>query len=148
MHPLLLVLIAVALGAVGQIFLKQGMGGMKLSGAGAQRVLSLLAAILKPAVFTGLLLYAISTLFWLTVLTTQQLSYVYPMIAVGYVLVTVLSVLFLREQVSALRWLSLLVICAGVAMLAVWGGNHSGSKVQSLESGVQTPAQHMDSTNR
>ncbi|NIM05743.1 MAG: EamA family transporter [Armatimonadetes bacterium] len=132
-HPLLLVLIAVTLGAVGQIMLKQGMGGTGVSGSIGQQGRILFRAILTPYVLFGLMLYGISALFWLKVLSTQELSYVYPMIAVSYVIVTVLSIIFLREQISPMRWVALLVICAGVAMLALWGAN----KAQAQESTAQ-----------
>jgi len=140
-HPLLLVFIAVALGAVGQICLKQGMGGMRISGPLPQKLVGLVSAIFTPYVFCGLFLYAVSTLFWLTVLTTQELSYVYPMIAVGYVVVTVLSLVFLHEQVSPLRWLSLFIICVGVAMLALLGANRSQPGAHNSGSSIQT-SQH------
>ena len=130
-HPLLLVLIAVSLGAVGQVFLKHGMGGVSISGSIVEKAIRLLHAILTPYVFIGILLYVISTLFWLVVLTTEKLSYVYPMIAVGYVLTTMLSLLFLHERVKPLGWLSLFVICLGVAMLAVLGGDRALSKTKN-----------------
>jgi drug/metabolite transporter (DMT)-like permease len=122
-HPLLLVLIAISLAAVAQIFFKTGMNDLKLDGAPGQQTLLILRAVFKPAVFFGLFLYVVSTVLWLKLLSTQELSYIYPMIAVSYVMVTVLSIVVLKEDVPPLRWLALLVICLGVAMLAILGKN-------------------------
>jgi drug/metabolite transporter (DMT)-like permease len=139
-HPLVLVLIAVSLGAAGQILLKQGMGGVEITGPLGRQGRILLRAILTPYVFLGITLYAVSTLFWLKVLTTQELSYVYPMIAVSYVMVTILSIIFLQERVNPMRWLALVVICAGVAMLAIWGNNKAKSgETKAPTAEVQSP---------
>lgn len=145
-HPLVLVLIAVSLGAAGQIFLKQGMREVALTGALGQQARLLFRAILTPNVFFGLVLYAVSTLFWLKVLSTEELSYVYPMIAVSYALVTILSAIFLHERVNPMRWISLLVICLGVAMLAIWGANKVQSQGQAPS--VQSPQPGADDLRR
>jgi len=149
MHPLILVLFAVMLGAVGQILLKQGMGGLDISGAIGAKLTGILKAMLQPYVLAGLCCYVISTLFWLLVLTTQELSYVYPMIAIGYVLVTILSVIFLREHVPPLRWVSLGVICLGVAMLATLGVKKNNSESAIIEpSDTQITQPNSDATTR
>lgn len=122
-HPLLLVLIAISLAAVAQICFKIGMGGAAIAGAPGKQAFILLRAVFTPFVFVGLTLYVISTVLWLKLLSTQELSYIYPMIALSYVLVTILSIVILKEQVPPLRWLALLVICLGVAMLAILGKN-------------------------
>ena len=137
-HPLFLVLIAVSLGSVGQVFLKTGMGGTSITGSFAEKGMELLRAIINPYVLIGLSLYVISTLFWLVVLSTQKLSYVYPMIAVGYVLTTMLSFVILHERVKPLGWLALLVICLGVAMLAVLGGDQASSKTKNPQTKTET----------
>lgn len=140
-HPLLLVLIAISIGAIAQILLKKGMTGIILLGPA-----SLIAAVFTPYVFVGLALYAFSTLFWLKVLSTQELSYVYPMIAVSYVIVAVLSAFFLHEKISLMRGLSLAVICAGVAMLATLGANKT-SKAHSPHSEVASQGQVTSAQN-
>ena len=114
LHPLALVAFSVLLGAVGQILLKHGMSSVNGTG-----LLGLLrAGILNPAVLLGIFLYGISLVFWLNVLHTQELSYVYPMIAVGYVLVSLMSWWLFQDHVSALRGAGILLICVGVAFVA------------------------------
>jgi len=116
--------IAIALGAFGQISLKYGMkefGALGRPGLGM--VLRVARAIFTPYVLLGLCLYAISSCFWLVVISPGgwALSYAYPMIAVGYVLVVLLSRVFFREAVVPLQWLGILLMCTGFALAARFG---------------------------
>ena len=62
--------------------------------------------------------YAASSIFWLVLLSRVELSYAYPALSMGYVLITLVSVFFLGEQVSALRWAGVLVISLGVFLIS------------------------------
>jgi drug/metabolite transporter (DMT)-like permease len=61
--------------------------------------------------------FAMATLLWLIALRDTAISYAYPLLGAGYILVTLLAKWLLREKVSALRWASILVITAGVLMV-------------------------------
>jgi len=85
----------------------------------AEEILPILVSILtRPFVLLGLFFYAVSTIFWLIVLSRVELSYAYPMLSLGYVLVVFFSWILWREQISSLRILSLLLICGGVILLS------------------------------
>jgi len=117
--PLVMVFIAVGLGAFGQIALKYGVGQVRQFGPpGLGAVGSVLRAVFTPYVFFGFVLYALSSLVWIFVLQQKELSYVYPLIAAGYVLVVILSWFFFNDQVGWLRLTGLLVICIGVVLVA------------------------------
>jgi drug/metabolite transporter (DMT)-like permease len=62
----------------------------------------------------SLLLFFVS---YLLVLTWADLSYVQPASAVGYALVALLGYLLLGETVSPMRWIGVLFICGGVALV-------------------------------
>jgi multidrug transporter EmrE-like cation transporter len=118
-HPLILVLIAVVLGAVGQICLKYGVGLVKEFGpVGARTIISVVRAVFTPYVFLGFLFYGLSSVFWLLVLQRSELSYLYPMIAVGYVVVVFLSWVIFHDHVGAMRLAGVALICAGVILVA------------------------------
>ncbi len=114
-------LIAIALGAFGQISLKLGMRGASISGP-----VALLHAMLNPYVLLGLGLYAVSTCFWLTVISKWQLSYAYPMIALGYVFVVLLSLALFKERVVPLQWVGIALMLCGLVLVASFG--HSSEK--------------------
>ena len=75
-------------------------------------------AIQTPTLWLGLGFYGVSTLLWMRVLSRYPVGSVYPMVAIGYILVTVGGVLFLDEHVPPQAWLALAVICAGTLLLA------------------------------
>ena len=55
---------------------------------------------------------------WLGGLQKLDLSYAYPLVSVGYVLVTLLSAVVVHERVDGRRWLAVGVISLGVILIA------------------------------
>jgi uncharacterized membrane protein len=53
----------------------------------------------------------------MALLSVADLSFVLPMTAVGYVIAAVFGKLFLHEEVSVQRWLGVLLIFAGAALV-------------------------------
>jgi drug/metabolite transporter (DMT)-like permease len=72
---------------------------------------------MNPYVLAGVASYGFSTIFWLVLLSRVELSYAYPALSMGYVLITLVSALLLGEQVSAMRWAGVFVIVAGVILV-------------------------------
>lgn len=119
MKQIILLLITVGLNVAGQFLMKQGMSQVGVIG-GSLNVMagSLLKAFLNPYVIGGVGAYGFSSIFWLILLSRVELSYAYPALSLGYVLVTLVSAFLLAETVSPLRWLSVAVICVGVILLS------------------------------
>ncbi|MCB0114435.1 MAG: multidrug resistance protein [Caldilineaceae bacterium] len=119
MKQLLLLLITVGLNVVGQFFMKQGMSQIGvISGSFEVITSSLMRAFLNPFVIGGVAAYGLSSIFWLILLSRVELSYAYPALALGYVLVTLVGAWILGEDVSNLRWVAVAVICVGVVLLS------------------------------
>ncbi|HDP70195.1 MAG TPA: multidrug resistance protein [Actinobacteria bacterium] len=116
----LLILISVGLAVAGQVFLKVGMGQVGSIGSSsiANWQDTLLKVIATPQIWLGLMLYGLSALSWLIVLSRVELSFAYPFAALGYAAVVFVSWLYLKEPVSLLRWLGVLVICLGVILIS------------------------------
>ncbi len=125
MRPLtvaLFLLVAITLGAFGQLSLKHGMRQFGPLGApGLGLVASVLRAVFTPYVLLGLACYAVSSCFWLVVLSSWALSYAYPMIAISYVLVVLLSRAFFGEAVLPLQWAGIFLMCTGLVLVARFG---------------------------
>ena len=114
-----LVLFSVTLGALGQLCMKQGMSEIGAVTLRLSEVLPILGRLLQGAfVPLGILLYAVSMISWLVVLSRVELSYAYPMISLGYVAVVLLSYLVLHEPLSAAKLVGVGVICIGVLILS------------------------------
>ena len=112
-----LILLAVMLGATGQIVMKKG---MQIYGeVSASSVWGQLIPILKtPQVLIGFICYGVSAILWIAVVSNVDLSLAYPMVSLAYVIVFIASWLLLGEQISALRVVGLLIIVAGVVVIS------------------------------
>jgi drug/metabolite transporter (DMT)-like permease len=111
-----LILLSVALGVTGQMFLKQGVSAEGPI-TGLNR--ALLTTMFRPLVLLGIFSYGLSSISWLVVLSRTELSFAYPMIALGYVLVFFLSWWFFDERVTWVRIMGLFIICFGVVLVAI-----------------------------
>lgn len=63
-------------------------------------------------------LHVIALWLWVVGLRHVELSVAYPFVALGLVLVTVLSWLFLKEMVNPIRLTGMLLISSGVLLIA------------------------------
>lgn len=119
----LFLMIAIGLGAFGQISLKYGMSKVSLGGPGLGLVRQVITAIFTPYVLLGFAFYAISSCFWLVVISRWNLSFAYPMIAIGYVAVVFLSRLIFKEFVTPLQWVGIILMCSGLAIVSRFGAS-------------------------
>ena len=83
-----ILLVAISLGAAGQIFLKSGVNTLGDKPAPLTIIKSIVTV---PAILLGFVCYGTSSLFYLVALSKLELSYAYPMIALSYVAVVLLS---------------------------------------------------------
>jgi drug/metabolite transporter (DMT)-like permease len=113
------ILVSVVLGAMGQILLKKGMGGMGPLTLSADQLGSILWRIVtSPYVVIGLGIYVCGTLFWLMALSRVDLSYAYPFASLGYVVMLVASWQLFNENISPLRLAGTLMVCLGVFLIS------------------------------
>ena len=110
-----LIFFSVALAALGQIILKVGMSKVGLIGFTLNQLSN---AFTQPLVLAGLFLYGLSLIVWLVVLSRENLSFVYPMVAFSYLITTILAKFVLKEEVPSIRWLGLSFILFGIILVA------------------------------
>jgi uncharacterized membrane protein len=75
----------------------------------------------------SLLLFFVS---YLLLLSWADLSYVQPASAIGYAMVALLGYVLLGESVSPTRWIGVLFICGGVALVGGTNPSTTGSDRQ------------------
>ena len=73
----------------------------------------------SPFLWAGLFTVAVVFVIWSTVLSKIDLSVAVPIASFSYILVPVVSVIFLHEQISALRWVGILLILTGVIFVSL-----------------------------
>jgi multidrug transporter EmrE-like cation transporter len=108
-HSVLLVFLCTLVGAAAQILLK--IGATQLAGPNPIKML------MNPWLFAGYALYGISTVLLILALRKGQLSVLYPVIALTYVWVTVLSIMIFQERMNVYKAIGLSIVVAGVAVL-------------------------------
>ena|SRR3989344_3670252 len=105
-----LIFVPIICAALGQLILKAGMNQVGK--------FDLIRSFTNPLVLFGLAFYGASLILWMMVLTRENLSFAYPLVAFSYVVTVVLSRVFLHEPVPSLRWLGLAVIVVGILLIA------------------------------
>lgn len=118
---LAMLLVSVLFATAGQLTLKAAMetigriGTAQVSDAGQ----TILRAVKEPLLWIGLILFGISAVFWLVVLSRVDLSLAYPFVGLSYVVIVALARFMFHEQVPALRWIGVTVIAVGIALIGL-----------------------------
>lgn len=113
-----LILVSVFLGSFGQILVKIGAPNLQLNFSGINILYSILHILKNIPVMMGIISYGISFLIWIKVLSKVELSYAYPMVSLGYVLVMIFSYFFFKENITLSRILGTALIILGVIFIA------------------------------
>ena len=112
MNVILIILAGIICASLGQVFWKMGMNAVgAIDSFSLPTILSMFSS---PLVILGLCMYGLSTVFWLVALSQKDLSYVYPFIALTFIIVLLLSKFLLHENVGAYRIAGTLIIIAGL----------------------------------
>ena len=120
MHPLLIIIVVVILMVGGQMLFKAGVKRLAMKEINFFTVArNFLPVMFRPFIFFGFVLFGLSFLLWLVVLSRYELSYAVPLLSMSYIAVLFLSSIFFKEKVSGLRWLGAIVICAGVWLITL-----------------------------
>lgn len=114
--PFLLIVVAVCFSVTGELLLKSGMNQIGVLSF-ANLIPTLGRILVHPRLLGGFACFALGAGFWLAAISRVPLSWAYPMLAMGYVLILLFSAILLREPVSLLRWSGVLLICVGMILV-------------------------------
>ena len=119
MFALTLVLICIFAGAAGQICFKCGMSNIgKINNFDSLlNSKTIISIATNSYIILGTLLYGTAFILWLGALSTLDISYMYPLLSLGYVITVVFAFVFIRENISLLRWVGVLLIFAGSVII-------------------------------
>ena len=115
LFALILVAICVLAGASGQLLWKQGMSNLdKITGLDdLLRISTILEIFTNKYIILGIILYAISVFLWLGAMSTLEVSYMYPLLSLGYVVTAILAFVFIGENITLLRWVGIALVVSG-----------------------------------
>lgn len=116
-----ILVVSVGFATAGQLTLKAAMesigriGTAQVTEAGQ----TIMRAVKEPLLWIGLVLFGVSALFWLVVLSRVELSLAYPFVGLSYIVVVALARLMFHEHVPTLRWIGVTVIAVGIALIGI-----------------------------
>ena len=67
----------------------------------------------------GVVLFGLSLITYVVVLQREELSVVYPLSSISYLITTMLSVKYLGEKMTPWKWMALFGVMAGVTLIAI-----------------------------
>jgi drug/metabolite transporter (DMT)-like permease len=119
-RSLLIALLSIFLGATGQFLFRLGM--LSYGSVTAENVWrQLFGIITTPAIFFGFVCFGISSILWLVIISRWELSYAYPMVALGYVIAIFYGAFFLQEAITFPKILGSGLILLGISVLGLLG---------------------------
>ena len=117
---LLILLIGLVFEAAGVVFLKKGItqvGEVKTVCVG--EILRIVkAGVTTPAVLLGVLFEALFFICLLVLLGQSDISFLWPLTALSFVMTTFAALIFLGERVSSVRWAGVVFIMIGAALIS------------------------------
>jgi drug/metabolite transporter (DMT)-like permease len=133
---ILILLVALVFEAIGVVFLS---GGLKHIGEpktiNAAEITSLITrGATNKNILLGVFFEAIFFGFLLYMLSQKDVSIVWPLTALGFVITSLAAKIFLNEEISTVRWAGICLIVLG-ACLVTWSG-----KQNKREPEEQSPA--------
>jgi len=112
------VLGSVLLAAVGHLMIKAGLNGAGSAAAIHTSIVERLGLYFsQPLVLLGLTIYGFGTALWVFAVSKRDISYVFPITALNYVLVTLGGKFLFAEVIPLKRWVGVAVVIIGVAFM-------------------------------
>ena len=115
MNPKQMIWASIALTSLAQVALKHGLMRIQRESNGGLRLL--VTMVKEGYIWLWGACFAGGTALWLLGLRRLDLSYAYPLLSFGYVLVAAMAALFFRERIGK-RWVAIAVICMGVYLIS------------------------------
>lgn len=115
----LIIILSVLCSSVAQIALKKGM--MQCDCSFSPKVSNILPLIndlaLNPFLIAGVILHVLALFTWLYVLKHVDVSYAYPFISMGFVVVLLLSYFLFNESINLYRIFGVVLIIGGILLI-------------------------------
>jgi uncharacterized membrane protein len=102
----------------GHLMIKAGLNALTGSGAANSGFAARIAhTLMQPEVIAGLLIYGFGTVCWMIAVSQKDISFLFPLSSVNYVLVVAASALLFSEVISLKRGLGVGLIVVGMIVL-------------------------------
>lgn len=117
---LLILLIGLVFEAAGVVLLKKGITAVgevkQVTAAEIFRVVK--AGVTNPTVLLGVFFEALFFACLLVLMSESDISFLWPLTALSFVMTTLAALIFLGERVSSVRWAGVAFIMVGAALIS------------------------------
>ena len=107
---IILILISTIFGSFGALFIKLG---SKTFSFNPIRLLKNYNLIL------GFFLYGVAYVLFIVALKGGKLSVLYPIVSLGYIWISIISMKFLGERMNVWKWTGIVIIILGVSLMGI-----------------------------
>ena len=119
---ILIICLSLLMSSTAHVFLKKGMlpnaNGITISD-GIVNYIWVTAT--NPWIFGGMFLHVSALVVWLWALSRVDITFAYPFLALGYVLVSLMAWVWLGEELTQTKLLGMVIIIAGILVLSQGG---------------------------
>ncbi len=110
-----LIFISAIMASVGAVFLKKGAKHFNLR-VSRKFIFEMMK---NYQLLIGIIMYALSSVFFILALRLGELSVVYPLTSLTYIFVCLLSIYFLNEKMNKYKWAGIAFILIGVVLITL-----------------------------
>ena len=80
---------------------------------------NLMSIITNKYLIGGIILYGLATIVFIPALRGGELSVLYPFVSLTYIWVSLLSIKYLGERMSTIKWIGVALIIVGVSFIGI-----------------------------
>ena len=128
---LVILLIGLVFEATGVVLLKKGIAQVgdvkRVSAAEIARIVK--AGVTNPTVLAGVFFEALFFACLLVLMSKSDISFLWPLTALSFVMTTFAALIFLHEQVAPVRWAGVMFIMLGAGLISY--SEHTKPKLSS-----------------
>lgn len=117
-NNILVIIFSIFLSSFAHLSLKKGVSEIEVFSYSEISIYKLLKIALNPWIFSGMTLHVAALVVWLWALSRVDISFAYPFLALGYVIVGVMAWIWLGETLSVSRIVGMLIILTGLVVIS------------------------------
>ena len=106
----------------GHLLIKAGLNGSVPLPASTGPFVRALHSLLQLKVLAGLSIYLIGTVCWMRAVSQKEISFLYPLSSINFVLIAAASMMLLRETISGQRIAGILLVVLGMVLMNTRSG--------------------------
>lgn len=117
-----IILLSILMSSTAHLFLKKGMMAHASGDMDTGNIFGIVWTVgTNPWVLGGMVLHVSALIVWLWALSKVDISFAYPFLALGYVMVSAMAWIWLGENIGSIKLLGMGIIIVGILVLAQSG---------------------------